>query len=137
MPSHPPAEAAIKFQTWVCFLSCVRPITEKNGMSRDTVLLCDWPYTGKNIGPMFETLLPKCGSQSGGVGHSFSAHSFKSFAGIPSIPAAESADISFVAFFISTLVIFNSQKRIIVKVFVKQAYLVVTIDECIDSHFEI
>ena len=50
MPSHPPAEAAIKFQTWVCFLSCVRPITDKNHMPRDTVLLCDWPYTGKNIG---------------------------------------------------------------------------------------
>ena len=58
---HTPAGAAIKFQSWVCFLSCVRPITEKNGMSRDTVLLCDWPYTGKNIGPKFETLLQKWG----------------------------------------------------------------------------
>jgi hypothetical protein len=66
MPSHPPAEAAIKFQTWVCFLSCVRPITEKNGMSRDTVLLCDWPYTGKNIRPMFETLWQKLGVPAGG-----------------------------------------------------------------------
>ena len=61
-----PAGADIKFQTWVCFLSCVRPITEKNGMSRDTVLLCDWPYTGKNIGPMFETLWRKLGVPAGG-----------------------------------------------------------------------
>ena len=34
---HPPAGADIKFQTWVCFLSCVRPITEKNDLSCDTV----------------------------------------------------------------------------------------------------
>ena len=37
-------------------------------------------------------------------GQSFSAHSFSSLAGIPSIPAAESADISFVALTRSSVV---------------------------------